>query len=289
MTEDIIRKIAGLLATAESYFSTGNEEAADAYISKAHELQTKYNIDQTMLAARGDAKAADKIIQKRVMMSGTYGRRRIHLAHYIARANDCTGYFERNTPCTVVTDPVTGTERRIYDRDAPLVYSYTIFGFSRDVEWTCTLAERLNTHLSANLVRDMKSRPSWESHRTWGTVYVENYAAAVSNRLYAAKQEARQAAEREEKDRLAKLAADADTDAEAEAILDAAKSTSVSLVLTDKKKRVEEEYKARHGGGRSSSTSSGYSSSAASAGRAAGNSANLGRSVGGGSAGSLGR
>ncbi len=52
---DYVRKIQGLLATAESLADQGNEEAAGAYVAKAHALQQKYSIDQAMLAEGGAA------------------------------------------------------------------------------------------------------------------------------------------------------------------------------------------------------------------------------------------
>ena len=50
---DYVRKIQGLLATAESLADQGNDEAAGAYVAKAHALQQKYSIDQAMLAEGG--------------------------------------------------------------------------------------------------------------------------------------------------------------------------------------------------------------------------------------------
>ena len=46
MQADYVRKIQGLLATAESLAEQGNDEAAGAYVAKAHALQQKYSIDQ---------------------------------------------------------------------------------------------------------------------------------------------------------------------------------------------------------------------------------------------------
>jgi hypothetical protein len=282
VTEDIVRKIGKLLETADSFQEVGNQEAAESYIAKAMELMTKYNIDQTMLAARGE-QAADTLVTKTVVMAGGFGRRRIHLAHYVALANDCRGTFGRQTPYTTYTD-AEGKERRRYNYDAPQVYNYSVFGFSRDVDWVVTLCERLNAHLTSNLARDMKDKPRYENHKTWGTEYVEAYASTIYNRLLAAKREARQQAETEQADRRAEAYAHGGEEA-----LQAEKEASVALVLADKSKRVEEEFRARNKGGRSSSTSSGYSRSAREAGKAAGNSASLGRAVGGGSKGSLGR
>jgi len=282
MSEDLIRKIAGLLATAESFQEQGNEEAAASYIAKAHQLQTKYNIDQDMIEARNGGKTADKIISILVKMPGTFGRRRIHLAHYIATATDCTGYFGTSHPFTVYIGE-DGKEHRRYDYNAPKVYYYKVFGFSRDAEWVATLCERLNTHLSVAMVIASKDRPSWEHHKTWGSVFVEHYARAINTRLLQAKREARKEAEAADQDRRAAAYAE-----HGEAAITG--DTSVALVLADKAKQVQAEYKARvGGGGRTSRTSSGHSSSAASAGKAAGNSASLGRSVGGGSKGSLGK
>ena len=53
MQADYVRKIQGLLATAESLADQGNEEAAGAYVAKAHALQQKYSIDQASKANGG--------------------------------------------------------------------------------------------------------------------------------------------------------------------------------------------------------------------------------------------
>ena len=112
---DYVRKIQGLLATAESLADQGNEEAAGAYVAKAHALQQKYSIDQAMLA-EGEAPRA--IIDRTWVMPGAYGRRKVNLAHVVAIHTGCAGYFARGEDGS---------------------YRFNVFGFTADVEWAETL------------------------------------------------------------------------------------------------------------------------------------------------------
>src|SRR5258705_6740860 len=89
---DYVRKIQGLLATDESLAEQGNEEAAGAYVAKAHALQQKYSIDQAML---GDGEQSQALIDRPWVMPGAYGRRKVNLAHVVAVHTGCAGYFAR--------------------------------------------------------------------------------------------------------------------------------------------------------------------------------------------------
>lgn len=285
--EDIIRKIHGLLANAESLSELGNQEAADAYIAKAHELQQKYSIDQAMLEARGEK--VEKIIQLTIPMPGAHGRRRVHLAHYVALATDCTGYFNRTRPKrTVVRD---GAEITVHDYDAPKVYSYVVFGFEKDVAWVETLVTSLNHQLDLALSAATKTKPSWEHGRSFAVAFIEGFAGAISQRLNDAKAAARKEAEAAQAEDRAQQMAHAFATGGEEKVAETQSQglMSMSLVLADKKKRVEAELKAKVGRLGSSSVSnvggSGYGE-----GRKAGKSANLARgSVRGGGKGALGR
>ncbi len=112
---DYVRKIQGLLATAESLADQGNDEAAGAYVAKAHALQQKYSIDQAML---GEVEGPRAIIDRTWVMPGAYGRRKVNLAHVVAVHTGCAGYFSRA-------------------EDGG--YRFHVFGFTADVEWAETL------------------------------------------------------------------------------------------------------------------------------------------------------
>ena len=114
---DYVRKIQALLATAESLADQGSDEAAGAYVAKAHALQQKYSIDQAMLAdgdGAGGAGPAGTIVDRTWTMPGAYGRRKVDLAHVVAVHTGCAGYFSRGDDGG---------------------YRFSVFGFTADVEW----------------------------------------------------------------------------------------------------------------------------------------------------------
>src|SRR3954467_3541943 len=117
---DYVRKIQGLLATAESLAEQGNDEAAGAYVAKAHALQQKCSIDEAMLAESGVGAGvrAQAIVDRTWVMPGAYGRRKVNLAHVVTLHTGCAGYFSRGE----------GGD-----------YRFSVFGFTADVEWAETL------------------------------------------------------------------------------------------------------------------------------------------------------
>lgn len=250
--DDYVRKIAGLLATAESFAEQGNDEAAQAYVEKAHALQQKYSIDSAMVAER-TGQQIEKIISKPIKMPGKYGKRKVHLAHVIAHATHCTGYFGKSYA----------------GQDIPDTYYYMIFGFEKDVEHVEFLINSLCVQMDAAHKRAVAfDKPSWEHGKTFGASFMMGYASSISSRLKAANRQA-----------------------VADAVKDAANTGScVSLVLADKKAKVEAEMRARIGKLGKGSSSSATSGSGYSSGRTAGNGATIARgATGSGSRGSLSR
>ncbi len=170
---DYVRKIQGLLATAESLADQGNEEAAGAYVAKAHALQQKYSIDQAMLAeAEGEAPRA--IIDRTWVMPGAYGRRKVNLAHVVAVHTGCAGYFARA------------------DGGG---YRFHVFGFTADVEWAETLFFSLCHQAEAALGFALKG--PYEHGRSFTTAFLEGFTQEVRRRLREAAREAKAAAARE--------------------------------------------------------------------------------------------
>jgi Protein of unknown function (DUF2786) len=167
---DYVRKIQGLLATAESLADQGNEEAAGAYVVKAHALQQKYSIDQAMLA-EGEAPRA--IVDRAWVMPGAYGRRKVNLAHVVAVHTGCAGYFAR------------AEDGR---------YRFHVFGFAADVEWAETLFFSLCHQAEAALGFAVRGL---EHGRSFTTAFLEGFTQEVARRLREAAREAKAAAARE--------------------------------------------------------------------------------------------
>jgi hypothetical protein len=168
---DYVRKIQGLLATAESLADQGNEEAAGAYVAKAHTLQQKYSIDQAMLA-EGEAPRA--IIDRTWVMPGAYGRRKVNLAHVVAVHTGCAGYFARAEGGG---------------------YRFHVFGFTADVEWAETLFFSLCHQAEAAL--GFAVRGPYEHGRSFTTAFLEGFTQEVARRLREAAKEAKAAAAEE--------------------------------------------------------------------------------------------
>lgn len=82
-------KIAKLLRKAENPGATAEE--AEAFITKAQELMTKYAIEEALVnAARiGSAKVAEKIVRDQIVYRGGYAPAQYDIGAAIARANDC--------------------------------------------------------------------------------------------------------------------------------------------------------------------------------------------------------
>jgi hypothetical protein len=168
---DYVRKIQALLATAESLADQGNEEAAGAYVAKAHALQQKYSIDQAML---GDAEQPRAIVDRTWTMPGAYGRRKVNLAHVVAVHTGCAGYFSRGESGA---------------------YRFTAFGFTADVEWAETLFYSLCHQAEAALGFAVKG--PYEHGRSFTTAFLEGFTQEVRRRLREAAKEAKAAAARE--------------------------------------------------------------------------------------------
>ena len=170
---DYVRKIQALLATAESLADQGNDEAAGAYVAKAHALQQKYSIDQALLADAGGEQPR-AIVDRTWVMPGAYGRRKVNLAHVVAVHSGCAGYFCRGEGGG---------------------YRFTVFGFSADVEWAETLFFSLCHQAEAALGFAVKG--PYEHGRSFTTAFLEGFTHEVRHRLREAAREAKATAARE--------------------------------------------------------------------------------------------
>jgi hypothetical protein len=265
--DDMIRKVAALLDTAESYAEQGNDEAAQSYVQKAHALQQKYSIDQAMLAERTGQKV-EKIISKDIVMPGKYGKRKVTLAHVIAHATSCTGYFHKMYPKVQVGVREDGTPMYRTNYDTTRDYYYTVFGFESDVEHVEFMLNSLASQMDDAHQLAVANKPYYEHGKTFGASFMEGFTNTIGYRLREANRQAK---------------------AEAKAQYDTA-TTSTDLVLVDKKKQVEAEMRSKVGRLGKGTASTVNSSSGYNAGRQAGYGATIARgSVGGSSRGSLGR
>lgn len=176
MSADVVRKIRGLLATAESLAESGHEEAAGAYVTKAHALQQKHSIGAALLAAAADRREA--VITRTWVMPGRYGRRKVDLAHAVAGRTGCTGYFQ---PGSAQPDGA---------------YRFVVFGFPEDVEWAETLTFSLCHQADAALAAATAARPaSWEHGRSFAASFLAGFTAVVAARLREAAENAEAEAE----------------------------------------------------------------------------------------------
>lgn len=249
MHDDLIRKIRGLLATAESLAASGHEEAAGAYIAKAHGLQQKHSIDGALVAAREGAPGRAGVVSRTWVMPGRYGRRKVDLAHVVARRTGCTGYFQSGS----------GSEQ---GAEGDGRYRYVVFGHAEDVEWAETLTYSLCHQADAALALAADRKDAWEHGRSFATSFLAGFTAAVGTRLRQAKEEAQAAAE---------------------AGGGRPGGPSVAVVLADKAGRVEEEMRAAAPHLRTVRSGGGTSVSGYDQGRHAGRRASLARgSVAGG-------
>lgn len=181
MSEDLIRKIRALLATAESLAEGGNEEAAGSYIAKAHALQQKHSIDLALLEREGAR--SDSVMTQTWVMPGRYGRRKVDLAHVVSRRTGCTGYFESGA---------------VGAGDG--AYRFVVFGFPADVEWAETLTFSLCHQAEAALAAAGRAKASWEHGRSFATSFLAGFTATVGARLREAAAEAEATARAESPD-----------------------------------------------------------------------------------------
>ncbi len=169
--DDLIRKISGLLTTAESFSEQGNDEAAASYVQKAHALQAKYSIDAALLAEKTGQKI-QKIISKVIILKGRHGRRKVDLAHVIANASSCTGFYSMG--------------KNYQDGN----YRYTCWGYEQDVEYVEMLTESLAAQADASLIHATAKKDSWEHGKSFSASFMAGFTAVIGGRLWAAQKQA---------------------------------------------------------------------------------------------------
>lgn len=213
--EEIADKIRKLLTQAEDPAATPEE--AQAFTMKAQQLRTKYSIELAMIS---DTKKGGAVTDRGWTVPGPYAAQKVHLISAVARANDC---------------------RAIYD-DLPRGQKYVeVVGYGTDIDWVQTLSRSLELQLASALAAAVRRKPPHVHGRTFAVAFIEGFSAEVAHRLHAARQVAVANAEAE-----AAAARARATGQEPPADDGRADTTSVALVLADKRHRVDDEFKVRH-------------------------------------------
>ena len=259
--EKYAEKISKLLRKAEST----TDAEAEALIEKAQALMTRYAIDEAMLA-QVEGKTIDELVTKDITHTGIFQAVLMEITTVVARSNDVFPVYRKQSA-------IRGQR--------PAAHVVSLSGFQSDVDRAIMLATSLELQAVEGMSRWWKTRKAeapWLSKMDAfkeRRQFISSFANAAGTRL-------REAAKAAKADVVAERAAAADVTVEAE-------SESVELVLVSKKEQVNEYVDKKYGRLRSSSRSyQSGSSSARSAGRAAGQRANLGN-PGLGSQGRLGR
>ena len=245
-------KIAKILRQAESVAGTPE---ADTFVRRAQELMTTWCIDEAMLArARGDVeKVKEDIIEETIEYKGVYHRAQYQIGSTITGSNDCKA---------LITN---------YGKSSHL----HVIGFESDVRNVLMLntslqiqcADALNKWWQKQDTGWMSAMDKFKERRE----FIYGFASGLASQLYTAKTAGRVQAAQNEAQR-------------SEIDLEQA-TESVALVIRTKEENVKDWIDNRYGRlrpGRATSRSrGGYGAS--SAGRAAGSTANAGRSSIGGS------
>jgi uncharacterized protein DUF2786 len=138
---------------------------------------------------------------------GPYANRKVGLVSAVARANECRAIY---------TD-LGGGRRHI-----------EVVGYPTDVDWVETLSGSLDIQLAGALLTATRAKPPGVHGRTFNVGFVQGFIAEIATRLAKARQQAI---------------------AEADAVAGSqvpSGGSSAALVLLDKGKRVEDEFKVRH-------------------------------------------
>lgn len=226
---DVAEKVRKLLAKAEDPGATMEE--AEAFSEKAQELMSRYQISLAMVADL-KTKSTEEIVMDEIIIKPLFATRKVFIANVVALANDCRGVQSKCGPGTV---------------------RFRLVGYRSDVEWVKTLYASLETQLARDLTRSAKfEKPARVHGREWGTAFTTGYSTAINNRL----QDARRAAVRAEQEQQAEERREL-VEAALEAGEPVPEETSVALVLVEKAKTVEAEYKKRVGKTHAISRSSG--------------------------------
>ena len=271
MSVKMLERIQAIINKAES---TEHAEEAKIFMEKAQELLAKYSLSEYDLKAAGEfGTVKDHVVTLAVIVNEPHANRKQLLLSRVAKANNLkvvTGYVRDKKSCPIDREEYwTKTIPRVVSTDTSRSQKYRniyLTGFSKDVDATLLLY----TSFLVQIARDIKNTeiPSYENKATYKSHFIYGFAVEVGNRLSSKKK---------------------NTEAE---LVEEYKSAGGNLlpVLVDRREQVVKEYERVWGGnlrtsrgGYTSASTSGYS-----AGRSAGQRADIGNKRIGGLA-SLGR
>lgn len=247
MTEDILRKVRGLLDTAESLAEGGNEEAAAAYNDKAHALLSKYALDAALLETRQSTH--DEVIVKKVYCGSRFWLRETSLLHGVAVTNGCRTVRHRLRQRRDENDNYVG---RYYGRDVAAYMD--IVGFERDIAAVEMLWTSLLVQSASALEIAIRSLPPGSNRWSFSINFLDAFNETVRVRLMKLRHEAVRAREAEAQDA----------------------NESLLPVLQDRDKRVSAAVNERYGRLRANRLRGGSTYAGTDEGGAAGHAAHLG-------------
>lgn len=205
MRAEMADKVRKLLAQAEDPAATVHEAAT--FTAKAQQLMTKYSIDLAMVV---DGRRRDEVEVKTWRVNGPYSAHKLDMAFAAARANDCRAIFAR----------LEGGASQI-----------SVVGFPHDIDWIQTLFASLELQLAVALSHAAADKPDHVHGRTFAVGFVKGFVDEVGERLAQARRQAVAEARRAEE---AGAAAEGRSPQ---------RGTSVALVLAEKDKQVDDEFK----------------------------------------------
>ncbi|MFI9229002.1 DUF2786 domain-containing protein [Streptomyces rimosus] len=171
----MLAKIRALLAKAEDPASSPEE--SQAFFAKAAELMAKYGIERAMVAA--SEPDTDKIVNRILVVEGSYAEERRLLAAYIAKA--------------VSVEPILSRSRKRGEKR--FTYKVELYGFESDVD----RAEMLYTSLSLQASNGLRrTRPEWWERTTLSThrkAWLRGFTTTVTRRIEDAERRAKDEAE----------------------------------------------------------------------------------------------
>lgn len=258
-TEDsYAAKIAKLLARAEH--PNTPEPEADACLAKAQELMLTYAIDQDLIDRARGKERSDKLGSKVLRFDGTFRMATMRIGWSLAQQNNLRGFKSEHV------------QRWEREKDEPQHIKLHLFGFESDLERVELLNASLQIQCATALSRwwkEAKITPryahlSGSDQSKVRRQFIFSFADGVFSRLAAANAAAAAEAAKHQAERTGDSAADSEK--------------SVALVLVDRKQQVNEWYDKTHGKStrKAKSNFRGGGHDAASAGRRAGQNADLG-------------
>lgn len=216
--EEYADKIAALLRKAEDSAATPAE--AEAFVSKAQELMTKYAITEELLArARGaNLQSQEEIVEVHIDYTGIYRQALYDVGKVIAQANNCKILISN------------------HNYTKPQFVRLHVIGFESDVE----RVRMLNASLQIQAIGGMRKAEkdflqSWMSGMQKYKArrdFIFGFASGLQQQLAAANRRAEAEAAREEAERL--------TDLDSRTLHTDEARESVALVIRDKKQRVSD-------------------------------------------------